>query len=106
MKIDDVKKKVEIIELYDEYSLLLTDKQRRYFELYYFDDLSLSEISEIEKISRNAAYDQINRTVKKLADIDSKLHNVKYKKITRLLINELKEKEYSSDLIKELEDME
>ena len=33
-------------ELYDTYQELLTSKQKVYFELYYQDDLSLSEIAE------------------------------------------------------------
>ena len=33
--------------LYDCYNLLLTEKQRKYFEEYYFNNLSLSEIAGI-----------------------------------------------------------
>ena len=36
-----------IIILYDYYSELLSDKQRLYFEEYYFNNLSLTEISEL-----------------------------------------------------------
>ena len=38
-------KREEIISLYDLYYNLLTDKQRDYFEEYYFSDLSISEIA-------------------------------------------------------------
>ena len=48
------------IILYDFYSSLFTDKQREYFEDYYFNNLSLSEISENVGISRNA----IHKTIK------------------------------------------
>ena len=41
-------------ELYDLYKKLLTDKQQEYFEEYYFNNLSLSEISNDFDISRNA----------------------------------------------------
>ena len=43
-------------ELYDLYNSLLTDKQKEYYEGYYFNDLSLSEMVndimtvEIEKV--------------------------------------------------------
>ena len=39
-------KRVYIIDLYDIYGSLLTEKQRAYFEDYYFLDLSLSEMAE------------------------------------------------------------
>ena len=42
MSIDN---RVELIELYDLYFELLTDKQKEYFEEYYFDDLSIGEIA-------------------------------------------------------------
>lgn len=63
----------KIIELYDIYSNLLTEKQRNYFEDYYFSDLSISEIAESYNISRNAIHDQLKRVVNTLNDYESKL---------------------------------
>ena len=51
--------------LYDIYGSLLTDKQRAYFEDYYFNNLSLSELASIYNISRNAIHRQIKRNYKK-----------------------------------------
>ena len=45
-------KREELISLYDSYGCLLTDKQKAYFEEYYFDDLSFSEIASNHGISR------------------------------------------------------
>ena len=59
--------------LYDIYGTLLTDKQRKYFENYYFDNLSLSEISENEEISRNAIHKHINDAVSKLQSLEKEL---------------------------------
>ena len=59
--------------LYDCYQKLLTEKQRIYFEEYYFNNLSLSEISENYNVSRNAAYKQIQITIKKLIEYEEKL---------------------------------
>ena len=54
------------IILYDFYSSLFSDKQREYFEDYYFNNLSLSEISENMCISRNAIHKSIKVIEKKL----------------------------------------
>ena len=66
-------KREEIISLYDAYGLLLTDKQRDYFESYYFDDLSISEIASNFEVSRNAVFDQIKRVNLILMDYEEKL---------------------------------
>ena len=47
-------------ELYDLYSGLLTQKQRDYFEDYYFNNLSFSEMAENYHVSRNAIFKQIH----------------------------------------------
>ena len=41
-----------LIILYDFYCELLSDKQKEHFEDYYFNNLSLGEISENENVSR------------------------------------------------------
>ena len=62
-----------IIILYDYYGELLSDIQKKYFEAYYFDNLSLSEISENESKSRNAVHKSIKSVVKKLYEYEDKL---------------------------------
>lgn len=59
--------------LYDCYGKLLTDKQRNYFENYYFENLSLSEIADTYHVSRNAVYKQLQLTIKKLIEYENKL---------------------------------
>ncbi|MED3660370.1 putative DNA-binding protein [Ureibacillus sp. FSL K6-8385] len=59
--------------LFDFYQALLTDKQRTYMELYYLDDLSLGEIAETYKVSRQAVYDNIRRTEAMLEEYEEKL---------------------------------
>ena len=60
-------------ELYAIYQTLLTDKQRTYMELYYHEDLSLSEIAEEAGVSRTAVHDNIRRTEKLLLTYEEKL---------------------------------
>ena len=54
------------IILYDLYSPLFYVKQKEYFEDYYFNNLSLSEISENVGVSRNAIHKSIKSIEKKL----------------------------------------
>lgn len=60
-------------KLYDFYFPLLTDKQRLYFEMSYFEDYTLQEIADEFKISRNAVFDQIKKTLNLLLEYESKL---------------------------------
>lgn len=59
--------------LFDCYKELLTDKQQEYFQSYYFDDLSLSEIAEIYNVSRSAIYDQLKKIYILLEQYEEKL---------------------------------
>lgn len=59
--------------LYDFYSGLLTDKQRRFFELYYFDNLSTLEIGEAHAVTPQAVWDLVKRTLQLLNKYESKL---------------------------------
>lgn len=70
-------------ELYDLYGNLLTDKQRKYFEDYYFNNLSFSEMAEDYDISRNATFKQVHIVMEKLDEYESKLEL--YKKRNELL---------------------
>jgi predicted DNA-binding protein YlxM (UPF0122 family) len=79
---------VYLVELYDYYGDLLTDKQKKYFEAYYFDNLSLSEMSENYSISRNAVSKQLLNVKEKLSHYE-KILNLKKKseKINDLIKN-------------------
>ena len=75
-------------ELYDLYNGLLTDKQREYFEDYYFNNLSFSEMAENYEVSRNAIFKQIHIVTDKLKEYESvlKLHE-KRKKLEEIVKN-------------------
>lgn len=81
-------KTIYLINLYDYYGDLLTNKQKFYFEAYYFNNLSLSEISEEEGITRNAIYRQLKATEDKLKLYESKLRLLeKSNKIKEIIKN-------------------
>lgn len=62
--------------LYDFYGQLLTPKQQEVFDLYYQQDLSLGEIAEEHRVSRQAIYDLVKRSEKILQDYENKLRLV------------------------------
>ena len=84
----------KLILLYDYYKDLLTDSQKDYFEKYYFDNLSLSEISENLNVSRNAVHKQVKVVEEKLVFFEEKLKLIeKHNKILSEIKDEkLKEK--------------
>ena len=66
--------------LYDLYGDLLTDKQRKYFEDYYFHNLSYAEMAENYQISRNAAFKQVHIVTEKLKEYENILHLLEKRK--------------------------
>lgn len=68
-----MEKFVYLNSLYDLYGDLLTEKQRKYFIAYYFDNLSYGEISEKYGISRNAVFHQLKIIEERLLLYEEKL---------------------------------
>lgn len=65
---------VEQTMLYDFYGELLTDHQKRIYEDAVLNDLSLSEIAQVQGISRQGVHDLIKRCNKILGDYEKRLH--------------------------------
>ena len=84
-------KTIYLINLYDYYGELLTDKQREYFEDYYFNNYSLSEISENKGISRNAIHKTIKDTENKLMHFEKILKEYEKSNKIREIINDIDE---------------
>lgn len=87
-------------ELYDLYGDLLTEKQREYFEDYYFNNLSFSEMAENYDVSRNAIFKQIHITTDKLEEYESKLGLLKKKKTLESIIEEVQDTKLKEKLEK------
>ena len=78
--------------LYDCYKDLFTEKQQMYFESYYWEDLSLSEIADNNNVSRNAVHNQLKIMEEKLIELEDKLKlNIKKEKIIKLLENKVED---------------
>ena len=67
-----MEKEVYLSLLLDFYGQLLTEKQREYADLYYNENLSLSEIAENDGISRQAVRDALLRAETMLRSTEEK----------------------------------
>jgi len=95
-----MEERIYLIDLYDTYGELLSDKKREYFEYYYFDNLSLGEISENLGLSRNAIHKQLKVVEKELREYEEKLKlNYKNKKIENI-ISKIEDKQIKQELEK------
>ena len=65
------------IMLFDFFGEVLTKKQQMYYDLYYNEDLSLSEIGERAGITKQGVYDIVKRAGATLAKIETKTGIVK-----------------------------
>ncbi len=72
-----MERKLEQAYLYDFYGELLKERQRRIYEDFVFNDLSLGEIAEEEGISRQGVHDMVRRCTKALEGYEDRLHLVR-----------------------------
>lgn len=84
------------IDLFDIYGELLTEKQQNYFRDYFFDNLTLEEISENDGVSKNAVSKQL-KAVKSLLE-----HYESVLKIYHIKLSLKKEFEDEEDILKRL----
>lgn len=84
-----MEKDLHVALLLDYYGELLGEKQRRLVDSYYNSDLSLSEISENEGITRQGVRDGIKRAEAFLLDCDRKLRLIEKNKMNVRLAEEI-----------------
>ncbi len=89
-----------IVLLYDIYGKLLTEKQRLYFEEYYFKNLSLSEISDTYNISRNAVHKQLKVVEELLINYENLLKINKKTLLINKIIEDIKDEDLKNILSK------
>ena len=66
-------KNIEISYLFDFYGEILSEKQQLAVEMYYNDDLSLSEVAQQLGISRQGVRDSLKRSENALYEMEEKL---------------------------------
>ena len=68
---------LEMTLLFDYYGDLLTERQRMYFDLRYNQDMSLGEIADELKVSRQGVHDNLCRAEALLRNMEEKTGCVK-----------------------------
>ena len=96
---------VEIANLFEIYSSLLSEKQKEYLEDHFENDLSLSEIAKNNNVSRQEIYDNIKRGIALLYDYEDKLKFYQIKKNIREELMNLKENYTKEKLEKIIENL-
>ena len=79
----------EVTLLFDTYGAMLTDKQREYLDMRYNQDMSLSEIGQMQGVSRQAVHDNLSRTEALLRRMEENIGSVKRDMLTRRVVQEL-----------------
>lgn len=70
---DPLARVVRLGQLVDVYGGLLTERQRRYMQLHFEDDLSFGEIAKQFNVSRQAIHDAVKHAEASLEEYESKL---------------------------------
>ncbi len=67
-------KNLKVSYLLDFYGNLFNDKQKEILEMYFQEDMSLSEIASEMGMSRQGVYDNIKRCEKEILSLEGKLN--------------------------------
>ncbi len=97
-------KQDKLILLFDYYGDLLSESQRNYFESYYFDNLSLSEIGENYKVSRNAVSKDLKLASEKLNNYEDKLKIISRDDKLRKLASKIEDKDLKEKIMNILDE--
>jgi predicted DNA-binding protein YlxM (UPF0122 family) len=95
-------KNIQVSMLLEMYGKLLTDKQVDVIDLYYNQNLSLSEIAEELNITRQGVRKSLVDGEKKLLDIEEKLGFMAQKERREKIINDIYQKTFDKSLRKKL----
>ena len=88
---DRLQEIVELSLLYDFYGELLKENQKRIFEDYVLNNLSLGEIADGAGISRQGVYDIVRRCSRQLRTYEEKLHLLEKSEQAKQCIHRIEE---------------
>ena len=101
----EIEQIIKVSQLYDFYSELLSQKQKQYLNDYFFNDLSLTEISENYEISKQAVSNNIKRTIIELEQFEEKLNLIKLNNERLFLLNEIRKLTDNEEILDYLEQL-
>ena len=97
-----MEEKVKISILLELYGKLLTEKQYEFMDLYYNQDLSLSEIGDNNDITRQAVRTILLKSKKKLEEYESRLKFMQKEEKIKDCIEKLEETNADKKILKKL----
>ena len=97
-----MEEKVRISILLEIYGKLLTEKQYEYMDLYYNQDLSLSEIGDNEDITRQAVRTILLKSKKKLEEYENQLKFMQKEEKIKKCIEELEKTNADKKILKKI----
>ena len=101
----EIEQIIKVSQLYDFYSELLSQKQKQYLNDYFFNDLSLTEISENYKISKQAVSNNIKRTIIELEQFEEKFNLIKLNNERLFLLNEIRKLTDNEEILDYIEQL-
>lgn len=101
----EIEQIIKVSQLYDFYSELLSQKQKQYLNDYFFNDLSLTEISENYEISKQAVSNNIKRTIVELEQFEEKLNLIKLNNERLFLLNEIRKLTDNEEILDYIEQL-
>ena len=96
-----MEERMTISLLLDFYGALLTERQRECYTLHHEDDMSLGEIAEELRISRQAVHDNIERAKASMEGYEQKLHLIEQYLLRRKIVKQIREELVSAAITSE-----
>ena len=101
----EIEQIIKVSQPYDLSSELLSQKQKQYLNDYFFNDLSLTEISENYEISKQAVSNNIKRTIIELEQFEEKLNLIKLNNERLFLLNEIRKLTDNEEILDYIEQL-
>lgn len=95
-----MEEKIKISILLSLYGNLLTETQKKYMELYYNEDLSLSEIGDNENITRQAVRTILVKSKNKLQEYEQNLKFMQKEQSIKKLLEQIEKTNLNKEQLK------